>query len=213
METVHAIVELGVTGELVHQLALTCGRALAGSAMAALLGVSLGVAAAHSPFLDGLLTPIRLVLAGVPPAVTVVVAMVRLGPGGTVTVVAVVATMLPALMVAGREAALVVDADLTEMARSFAVGTWWRLRHVVLPSATSPVLAAIASTASGALRLALMSEMPSASDGVGAAVNIARGYVDTTEVFAWAAVAIAFAILVDLLMFGPLRRRTLGSSG
>lgn len=210
-ETTLAVAELALSGQLISQLALTCGRALAGSLCAVLLGVTLGVAAAHSEVVDGLLTPIRLLLTGVPPAVTVVVAMIWLGPGGAVTMTAVVVTMTPALVIAGREAALAVDVDLVEMAHSFDVGTWWQIRHVILPAASSPILAAIATTASGALRLALMSEMLSATDGIGAAVTAARGHVDTAEVFAWAGVAVAFAVIVDLVIFGPLRRRTLGA--
>lgn len=213
LDTLQAVVSLIVDGELVAQLALTLARAVAGAGVAVVAGVVFGVLAAVVPWVDGALTPVRLLLTGLPPVVTVVVAMLWLGPGGGVAVVAVLATMLPALLVAGREAARAVDPDLSEMARSFEVPTYWRLRHVVLPAAVPPVLAAIATSLSGALRLALMSELLAAPDGIGAAVATARTYLDTPTVFAWAVVTVGFAWLIDALVLGPLRRRTLHWAG
>lgn len=209
LDTLRALGELLASGELLRELAATLGRATAGAAVAVAGGVAAGVAAAHLPWLDGALTPVRVLLTGLPPVVTVVIAMIWLGPGGLIAVIAVVATMFPALVVAGREAARAVDPELVEMSRSFGVPTRWRVRHVVLPAAAPPVLAAVATGLSGALRLALMSELLAATDGIGAAVATSRAYLDTPTVFAWAAVAVCFAWAVDAAVLGPVRRRVL----
>jgi NitT/TauT family transport system permease protein len=72
-----------------------------------------------------------------------------------------------------------------------------------------PVLAAVAVTLSNALRLAMMAELLAAPDGSGASVATARIYLDTPTVFAWAIVAVAFALVVDWFVLGPVRRRAI----
>lgn len=212
-ETGSALVELAVGGELTEQLGRTLWRTAVGSAIGIGLGLVLGVAAGVSAAVDGLLQPLRIFLVGLPPVVTVVLAMIWLGPGGAVVVLAVVAAMFPHVLIASREATRVVDRDLLEMSRSFRVPAFWRLRHVVLPAVAPPVLAAIAVTLSNALRLAMMAELLAAPDGSGAGLATARTYLDTPTVFAWAAVAVTFALVVDWFVLGPVRRRAVAWSG
>lgn len=141
--------------------------------------------------------------------VTVVIAMIWLGPSGTVAVLAVAAAMFPHVLVTSREATRTVDRDLLEMSRLFQVPLRSRLRHVVLPAVAPPVLAAVAVTLFNALRLAMMAELLAAPNGSGASVAAARTYLDTPTVFAWAIVAVAFALVVDWLVLGPVRRRAI----
>lgn len=207
--TGQALVELARSGELVEQLGRTLWRTVLGSALGIGLGIALGVAAGLSVVVDGLLQPLRVLLAGLPPVVTVVIAMIWLGPSGIIAVLAVVAAMFPHVLVTSREATRTVDRDLLEMSRLFRVPLRWRLRHVVLPAMAPPVLAAVAVTLSNALRLAMMAELLAAPDGSGASVAAARTYLDTPTVFAWAIVAVAFALVVDWLVLGPVRRRAI----
>jgi ABC-type nitrate/sulfonate/bicarbonate transport system permease component len=99
---------------------------------------------------------------------------------------------------------------LLEMSALFRVSMRWRLRHVVLPAVAPPVLASVAVTLSQALRLAMMAELLAAPDGAGAGVAAARSYLDTPTVLAWALIAV-FALVVDGLVLGPVRRRALAS--
>lgn len=198
------------SGELAEQLGRTLVRIAVGGLLGVGIGIALGVAAGLSSVVDGLLQPVRVLLAGLPPVVTVVIAMIWLGPSGTVAVIAVVAAMLPQVLLTSREAVRAVDRDLLEMARSFDVGLGWTLRQVIVPAMAPPVLAAVAVTLSNALRLTMMAELLAAPDGTGASVAAARTYLDTPTVFAWALVAVGFALAVDWLLLGPVRRRALG---
>ena len=105
-----------------------------------------------------------------------------------------------------------VDRDLLEVGTVFGVPLRWRLRHLVLPATAPPVLAALTATLSNALRLVMMAELLAAPDGSGAGIATARTYLDTPTVFAWAVVAVAFALTVDVVLFGPVRRRAIGWS-
>lgn len=61
-----ALLELARSGELVAQLGRTLGRTALGSALGIGLGITLGVAAGLSMMVDGLLQPLRVLLAGLP---------------------------------------------------------------------------------------------------------------------------------------------------
>ncbi|MFJ7242884.1 ABC transporter permease [Streptomyces olivaceus] len=200
--------ELAADGTLFTELGTTLLRVLLGAGIGVLAGVVAGAASALSPTAAGALDPPRVLLTGVPPVVVVMMAMIWLGPGGTVVILAVVCVLLPQALVTTEDAVRRIDPGLTEMSRAFRVPWHWRVRHVVLPSVAPPVVAAVAVSLSGGLRLGLMAEVLAASDGVGAAVSTARGYLETAHVFAWAAVAVLFAIAVDTLVLRPVRRRT-----
>ncbi|MET8827649.1 ABC transporter permease subunit [Streptomyces sp. NPDC004610] len=207
-DTLRELGELASDGTLFTALGTTLLRVLLGVSLGVAAGVLAGALSAGSPVVAGMLDPARVLLTGVPPVVTVMLAMIWLGPGGTVVVLAVVAVVLPQTLVATQDALRRVDPDLLEMSRGFRVPWHWRVRHVVLPSVVPPVVAAVAVTLAGGLRLGLMAEVLAAPDGVGAAVSQARGYLETAEVFAWAAAAVLFAVAVDALALRPLRRRT-----
>ncbi|HJC59857.1 MAG TPA: ABC transporter permease subunit [Candidatus Dietzia intestinigallinarum] len=212
LRTATAVVELGRSGELVEQLGRTLLRTVLGSAFAVVIGVGAGVMCGLSTIIDEAVRPDRVLFAGIPSVVTVVIAMIWLGPGGPVVVIAVATAMFPQTMLAAREATRGVDRDLLEVGTVFGVPLRWRLRHLVLPATAPPVLAALTATLSNALRLVMMEELLAAPDGSGAGIATPRTYLDTPTVFAWAVVAVAFALTVDVVLFGPVRRRAIGWS-
>lgn len=207
-----ALVDLARSGELVTQLTRTLGRTLVGSILAVTLGIACGVLCGLSSVADEVVRPVRILLTGLPPVVTVVIAMIWLGPSGPVVVLAVATAMVPQIMLATREATRVVDRDLLEMSRLFRVPLRWRLRHIVVPATAPPVLAAVAVALSNALRLAMMAELLAAPDGSGAGIATARTYLETPTVFAWAVVAVVFALAVDALVLGPVRKKAVAWS-
>lgn len=210
--TFTAIIDLARSGELVGQLTRTLERTLLGSAIAVTLGIGFGVLCGLSVIADEFVRPARILLTGLPPVVTIVIAMIWLGPSGPVVVAAVATAMIPQIMLATREAVRVVDRDLVEMSKLFRVPLRWRLRHVIVPATAPPVLAAVAVALSNALRLAMMAELLAAPDGSGASIATARTYLETPTVFAWAVVAVLFALTVDALVLGPVRRKAIAWS-
>ncbi|MBV7246353.1 ABC transporter permease [Streptomyces sp. MW-W600-10] len=207
-DTVRAIGALAADGTLFTDLGTTLTRVVLGTVTGVLLGVVIGALTTLSPVVSDAFAPVRVLLTGMPPVVVVMMLMIWLGPGTATVVLTVITVVLPQTLVATHDAVRGVDPELREMSRSFGVPLAWRVRHVILPAAAPPVVAATAVTLSGGLRLGLMAEVLAADSGIGASVATARGYLETATVFAWAVVAIAFAALIDLLVLRPVRKRS-----
>ncbi|MFD7551058.1 ABC transporter permease [Streptomyces sp. NPDC059816] len=206
-ETTQALQRLTASGLLPTEIARSLGRTLLGSALALLIGTLWGLIGGTSALADGLSRPLRAVLLGIPPIVPVVMGMVWWGGGGEVPVFVATLVSVPVVAVAVAEAVRSLDADLLEMATAFRVPLLHRLRHLVLPALTAPLLASVALVTTTSLRTTIMSELLAAPDGVGAQIATARTNLATDEVFAWATVAVAVALLTEHLLVGPLRRR------
>ncbi|MFE0423481.1 ABC transporter permease [Streptomyces sp. NPDC058953] len=207
VETARALGRLAADGVLHTEVVRSLGRALTGSVLALLIGVAWGLVGGGSSVADGLGRPLRAVLLGIPPIVPVVMGMVWWGGGGEVPVFVATLVSVPVVAVTIAEAVRALDPDLKEMATAFRVPLAHRLRHLVLPALTAPLLASVALVTTTSLRTVIMAELLAAPDGVGARIATARTNLATDEVFAWAAVAVAVALLAEHLLIGPLRRR------
>ncbi|MCX4904261.1 ABC transporter permease [Streptomyces sp. NBC_00878] len=206
-ETGLALRRLADEGLLLTEIGRTLGRTALSSALALLIGVVWGLASGWSGPADGLGRPLRAVLLGVPPIIPVVMGMVWWGSGAGVPVFVATLVSVPVVAVGIAEAVRSLDSDLMEMATTFRVGTRQRLRHLVLPALSAPLLASVALVGTTSLRTTVMAELLAAHDGVGARIAEARTNLATDEVFAWAAVTVAVALLVEHLVVGPLRSR------
>ena len=96
-----------------------------------------------------------------------------------------------------------VDDDLLEMAATFELSRTSTLRHVIAPAIASPVMAAVSVTLGQALRVAVMAELLSAADGVGAEIALSRTNLATADLFAWALVLVAVVVVVETVILRP----------
>ena len=118
----------------------------------------------------------------------------------------VVAVTLPSVTVTIAEGARSLDRSLLEMAAVHELPWRLRLRHVVLPALAPSLRASWSLCCAAALRVTIVVELVTTTDGVGAEVAMARGRLDTAEVFAWALVAVVTAVLVDRVIARPARQ-------
>lgn len=199
-----ALRELVAEGAVVTELARTIGRAIGGVALALAIGIAWGVTAGSWSWFAALTRPLLFVLMAVPPVVLVVVGLVWFGPGSGATRLVVVLVALPLIVVATQEAVRNIDSDLLEMATVFKVPRSRRLSEIVVPAVASPVLAAASVTLGQALRVAVMAELLSATDGVGAEVALARTNLATADLLAWALVLVVLVLLAEELVLRPL---------
>ncbi|WP_406863621.1 ABC transporter permease subunit [Streptomyces sp. HUAS MG47] len=209
-ETGQALARLADDGRLATEIGRTLGRTALASGLALLVGVAWGLLSGWYGVADGLGRPLRALLLGVPPIIPVVMGMIWWGTGSGVPVFVATLVSVPIVVVGIAEAVRSLDADLLEMAAAFRVGAGHRLRHLVLPSLSAPLLASVALVTTTSLRTTVMAELLAAHDGVGARIAEARTTLATDEVFAWAAATVAVALLVEHLLVGPLRRRAGG---
>lgn len=208
-QTWHAFTQLLRDDQLVLELARTIGRAAIGLSIALCIGLFWGALAGRFTHFRAFMQSALSTLMALPPVVLVALGIVWLGPGGSVTRMVVTLVALPLIVVSVTEAVRAVDADLLEMARSFELSRWKTFRHVVAPGIASPVLAATSVTAGQGLRVAVMAELLSATDGVGAQVALAQTNLNTADLFAWAIVLIVVVIVIETFILRPLTSRLL----
>ncbi len=208
-QTWHAFTQLVSDDQIVSELARTIGRAAFGLCIAFGIGLIWGGLAGRFRQFGAFMQSSLSMLMALPPVVLVALGIVWLGPGGSVTHMVVTLVALPLIVVSVTEAVRAVDADLLEMARSFELSRWKTFRHVVAPGIASPVLAATSVTAGQGLRVAVMAELLSATDGVGAQVALAQTNLNTADLFAWAIVLVIIVIVIETLILRPLTARLL----
>lgn len=203
-ETGRAIVELVTDGSLLAALPLTLGRAAFAVVVALVIGLCWGIVNGVSQWASAISQAWLSTLMALPPVVLVVVGLTWLGPGAATTRLVVVLVAVPLIVVAVEQAVLNIDGDLLEMAAAFKLSKRDVLRHVIAPAISSPTLAATSVAFGQSLRVAVMAELLSASDGVGAGVARARANLETADVFAWAIVLVVIVLVLELMILRPL---------
>src|SRR5690606_32685685 len=130
IETARAIPRLMMSGHFLNDAGASLLRVAIGVSVGCSIGFTLGVLAAHSPRLRGLLEPLRWLLMAIPPVVVVVLAMLWFGLGSGMVIFMTVLMMVPGMYVNTVKGMLQVDRDLIEMSHVYRFGWWRRLRHL-----------------------------------------------------------------------------------
>ncbi len=202
-QTWNSLVKLWRKGVVGPALGQTVSNALIGIALAFVVGAIWGALTGASRWFSAITQPLLSALMAIPPVLLVALGVVWLGPNTSVTRLVVVLVALPLIVTAIQESVRDVNSDLIEMARSFELSRWATIRHVVLPSVVSPVLAATSVTVGQALRVVVMAELLSGSNGVGAQVALARTNLQTADLFAWTILLILAVIIVETVVIRP----------
>lgn len=208
-ETVAAIGDLATDGVLGSALATTLGRAVIGVALALAVGGLWGALNGVSRWALSISQPTLAASLSVPPIVLAVLGLTWFGPGAATTRLVIIVVATPLIVISVQEAVRNIDTDLLEMGAAFGLSRWLSTRHIVIPAITSPVLAAASVTVGQALRVAVMAELLSATDGVGATIARARANLETADVFAWTLVLIAVVLVIELAILRPFTNHLL----
>ncbi|MEV7084967.1 ABC transporter permease subunit [Streptomyces sp. NPDC093085] len=142
-------------------------RLLAGYALAAAVGVALGVVIGSYRRVRAAAEPVLEFLRAVPPPVLVPVIMLFAGIGDTMKIVVIATGCVWPVLLNTVEGVRSVDAVLAETARSYGIGGAARLRHLVLRSASPQIFAGLRQALSIGIILMVISEMFAASNGLG----------------------------------------------
>lgn len=200
---------LAADGTLVRELLRTLYRAASGVAIALVLGLAWGAVNGVSSWAAAVSRPAVSSLMAVPPVVFVALGLIWFGPGDTVTRLVVVLVALPLIVITVQEAVRNLDRDLVEMAVAFGLPRAAVVGHVVAPGIASPVLAATSVTFGQAVRVAVMAELLSSIDGIGAEVALARTNLATADLFAWTITLVAMVLLLEACLVRPVTARLL----
>jgi len=151
---------------LVDDVLPSVARLLAGFALAAVLGVAVGVVVGSSRRLRAALEPVLEFLRAIPPPVLVPIFILVAGIGTTMKVLVIVSGCVwPILLntVAGVRAR---DEVLEDTCRAYGIRGAARLRHLVLRAASPQIVTGMRQALSIGIILMVISEMFAASSGL-----------------------------------------------
>jgi NitT/TauT family transport system permease protein len=194
-------------GDLLHHLGVTLLRVAVAFAAAMVAGSAIGIAMGFARTLDTLLDSWVVLFLNLPALVIAVLLYVWLGLTEAAAVGAVTLSKLPTVVVTLREGTRALDRDLAEMARSFRLGAWRTLRHVVLPQLSPYFLVASRSGLALIWKIVLVVELLGRPDGIGYEIQIFFQLFDIRRLIAYALAFVAVVLAIDWGILLPLERR------
>jgi len=180
----HVFLTADATGNILPSL----GRVFAGLAIAAVIGVPLGIALGRSPAVTAYLNPL-LQFARALPVVTMAPVFIVLFKLGTQMEVATIAfgTVWPILLNT-IDGAASVDPVQLETARAFKMSRRDRLAMVIVPAVLPKAFAGFRLSLSLSLILMVFAELVGSSDGIGYEMSNASNAFDMT--FLWSTIVL-----------------------
>jgi ABC-type nitrate/sulfonate/bicarbonate transport system permease component len=146
------------------------GRLAVGYALAAVLGIALGVAIGAIPRLRAATEPVLEFFRAIPPPVLVPVIMLFAGIGNGMKVIVIAAGCVWPILLNTVEGVRAVDGVLSDTARAYGVTGVARLKNLLLRTASPQIAAGLRQALSIAIILMVISEMFAASNGLGFAI-------------------------------------------
>jgi ABC-type nitrate/sulfonate/bicarbonate transport system permease component len=197
----HLFLTPDATGNILPSL----GRILAGLAIAAAIGVPLGITLGRSPVVTSYLNPL-LQFARALPVVTLAPVFIVLFKIGTEMEVATIAfgTIWPILLNT-IDGAATVDPVQLDTGLVFRLSPWQRLVWVIVPAALPKTFAGFRLSLSLALILMVFAELVGSSNGIGYEMSNASNAFDMT--FLWATIVLLgiLGCLLNALLGGAER--------
>ena len=201
-----ALLDEAESGALAFNLGATLARVAAAFVIAMALGSVIGIVMGRSPIANRLGDPWLIVLLNLPALVIIVLAYIWAGLTETAAVGAVALNKLPVATVTVREGARSLDMGLDEMAYVFRMGSWTRMRHIVLPQLAPYLAASARSGLSLVWKIVLIVELLGRPNGVGFEIGVAFQLFDVTRILAYALAFVAVMLAVETLLVQPLER-------
>ena len=194
-------------GELWTNVAVSLNRFVLGLVLALLVGAALGTLMGTSRLADAALSDLTMAGLAAPAVIWALLTTMWFGFGWLTPVVTVFLAALPFVVVNIAKAVRAVPADIVLMARSFGVSRAGVLRHVVAPAVAGSTVAAVRFAIMSAWNGLLLAEWFGSTSGVGWR---SRYWYDANQLdgfLAWVVVFIAFLVLADQVLLGPVERR------
>lgn len=193
-------------GELWGNVTLSMNRFVLGLVVALVVGTALGVLMGLSRLAESALTDLTMAGLAAPAVIWALLTTMWFGFGWLTPVVTVFLAALPFVMVNIAKAVRAVPVDLVLMARAFGVSRSGVLRHIVGPAVAGSTVAAVRFAIMSAWNGLLLAEWFGSTSGVGWR---SRYWYDANQLdgfLAWVLVFIAFLVLVDQVVLGPVER-------
>jgi NitT/TauT family transport system permease protein len=193
-------------GSLAEQILVTLQEAVYGFLIGVALGVVLGVALGRNRFLSDLLSPFIKVANSIPRIVLGSLFSIAFGFGLTSKVVLAVVLVFFGVFFNAFQGTREVDRNLLSNARILGASRWQAVRHVVLPSAFTWILASLHISFGFALIGAVVGELLGADKGMGLLIRNAQNNFSPNGVLAGMVLIAVIALIAEGLITALERR-------
>ena len=183
------------SGDLQAHMAASLVRVAKGLALGLAVGLPLAVVAGLSRLGENVVDTNMEILRAVPNFALLPLLIIWFGIGEQPKVVLISLSVVVAIYINTYSAIRSVDAGLVEAARTFGVGRWGLVRHVVLPGALPGFLVGLRLALTGTWLALIFAETVNAPEGLGRLMNDAREYFQLDVIFVVLTVYAALGLL------------------
>ena len=194
------------SGVLVHDVAISAGRALAGLAIGGGLGLVLGLLTGTFKTAETLLDTTLQMVRNVPPLALIPLVILWFGIDESAKLFLVAIGVFFPIYLNTYHGIKSVDAGLIEMARSYGLSGWSLYREVILPGALPSILVGLRFSLGLMWVLLIVAETISAQSGIGYMTMNAREFLQTDVVLVGVLLYALLGKLADLVARGLERR-------
>jgi NitT/TauT family transport system permease protein len=187
-------------GSIWANIAITIEEAVLGFVIGTLAGVVLGVVLGRARFLSEVLAPFIKGANAIPRIVLASLFVIWFGLGMSSKVATAFVLVFFAVFFNAFQGAREVDKVLVDNARILGAGRWQLMRSVILPSATSWILASMHVAFGFALIGAIVGEYTGADKGLGILINRSQGNFDAPGIYAGMLITTVLALVAEWLI-------------
>lgn len=187
-------------GSIWSNMAVTLEEAVLGFVIGTLAGVVLGVVLGRARFLADVLAPFIKGANAIPRIVLASLFVIWFGLGMSSKVATAFVLVFFAVFFNSFQGAREVDKVLVDNARILGASRWAMMRTVILPSATSWILASMHVAFGFALIGAIVGEFTGADHGLGLLINHSQGNFDAAGIYAGMLIVTVLALGAEWLI-------------
>lgn len=205
----HTVERLASNGELFDNVRASVLRWTAGFAVGAIAGTALGVLAGLNRFVARLLEPLAVFFTAMSGIVWIPLAIVWFGIG-TATVVFVISNAVFFLVFANTLLGVrSVQPVLEDAVRTLGASRSHIVTRVIVPGALPHILGGLRAGAGFGWRALIAAEIIGASAGLGAMIYQAKEFLRSDVIVTGVIIIGLIGLALDMLVFGPIERRTI----
>ena len=187
-------------GSIWSNIAITLEEAVLGFLIGTLAGVVLGVLLGRSRFAAEVLAPFIKGANAIPRIVLASLFVIWFGLGMSSKVATAFVLVFFAVFFNAFQGAREVDKVLVDNARILGASRWDLMRTIILPSATSWILASMHVAFGFALIGAIVGEFTGADKGLGILINHSQGNFDSAGIYAGMLITTVLALVAEWLI-------------
>lgn len=195
-------------GSIWEQISVTLQEAVAGFILGSLVGVVLGILLGRARLVAEVLSPFIQALNAVPRIVLAALFVIWFGLGMESKIATAFVLVFFPVFFNAFQGAREVDRNLVNNSRILGANRVQVLWSIVVPSATSWILASLHTAFGFALIGAIVGEYTGATKGIGLLISTAQGSFDAAGIYAGMLVSTVLALLAEVVL-GLAERRLL----